>query len=183
MVQEITRILNRIDDGDTSASDELFEIVYDDLRRIAEQRMANESPGHTLQATALVNETYLRLLGADQQWDSKAHFFAAAAESMRRILVDRARKKHAKKRGGDWARVELHENAARVDDPSNEVEAVSDALDRFAEHYPERASLVKMRYFVGMTLPEIANALDISLSTAERHWAFAKAWLLRELRK
>jgi RNA polymerase sigma factor (TIGR02999 family) len=156
--------------------------VYDELRRIAQQKMAGESPGQTLQVTSLVHEAYLRLIG-DQQWENTSHFFGAAAESMRRILVDRARRKQATKRGGEHQRVELHENVAALNEPDDDVLAISESLDRFEVIDPDKAQLVKLRYFAGMTLVDAAKVMGISISTADRHWAFAKAWLLRELRR
>ena len=182
-MSDVTEILKRIDGGDAKASDELLPVVYDELRGIARRKLSHEAPGNTLQATALVNEAYLRLVGADQHWENKGHFFAAAAESMRRILVDRARQKRATKRGGEFKRVELHENAASVDSPSEDILAINDALDRFSREHSEKAELVKLRYFAGLKLVDAAKVMNISMSTADRHWAFAKAWLRREINK
>lgn len=180
-MSDVTELLKRIDCGDSKASEELLPVVYDELRGIARRKLSHEAPGNTLQATALVNEAYLRLIGTDQHWENKGHFFAAAAESMRRILVDRARKKRATKRGGDFKRVELHENAASTDSPDEDILAINDALDQFAIEHAEKAELVKLRYFAGLKLVDAAKVMNISISTADRYWAFAKAWLRREI--
>ncbi|MFK8111699.1 MAG: ECF-type sigma factor [Rubripirellula sp.] len=156
---------------------ELLPLVYGELRKLAAARLALEPSGQTLQPTALVHEAYLRISDSDQGWDSRGHFFAAAAESMRRILVDRARRKLALKHGGDRQRVELHDDAATGKRANEQMLAVHEALDRLEVEDADKATLVKLRYFVGMTLDESATALGISRATAARHWVFAKAWL------
>ena len=161
-------------------------IVYDELRALAEHRMAGESPGQTLQATALVHEAYLRLLGDDEagrRWDKKGHFFAAAAEAMRRILIDRARAKGAGKRGGGRARVSLSPEQITLDAVPQEILDLDEALGRLAEEDPSKADLVKLRFFAGLSLPQAAAVLSISSTTADRHWAYARAWLYNELRR
>lgn len=182
---DVTEILNRIDAGDQRASDELLPIVYDELRILASQRLAREWPNNSLQATELVHEAYLRLVGGDGTWQGLAHFFAAAAEAMRRILVDRARAKRSLKRGGG-RRVELHDSAvqaASADAAADEILVVSDLLDRFAEKHPEEAELAKLRYFADFNISEVARALEIPVSTAHDRWNFARAWLRREVEK
>ncbi|MBM3854204.1 MAG: sigma-70 family RNA polymerase sigma factor [Verrucomicrobia bacterium] len=180
---EITLVLQRIERGEEPAADRLLPLVYQDLRRLAAARMAAESPGQTLQPTALVHEAWLRL-GADRQpaWQNRAQFFAAAAEAMRRILIDRARRRKAQRRGGDRERVNLDdlEVAAAADDAR--VLQVNEALEKFAVEEPEKAELVKLRYFVGLTLEEAARALEIAEPTARRWWAYARAWLIKEMR-
>lgn len=180
---EITLVLQRIERGEEPAADRLLPLVYQDLRRLAAARMAAESPGQTLQPTALVHEAWLRL-GGDRQpaWQSRAQFFAAAAEAMRRILIDRARRRKAQRRGGDRERVDLDdlEVAAAPDDAR--VLQVNEALEKFAGEEPEKAELVKLRYFVGLTLEEAARALGIAEPTARRWWAYARAWLIKEMR-
>jgi RNA polymerase sigma factor (TIGR02999 family) len=181
---QVTRVLNSIDRGDPCAAGELLPLVYQELRRLAAQRLGREKPGQTLQATALVHEAYLRLVDVEhqQRWNSRGHFFAAAAESMRRILVENARRKHALKRGGGMAQVELSEEAelVAVEAPDDLLE-LNEALERLEAKDPQAAALVKLRYFAGLTVPESAEAMDVSLRTAERLWTFAKAWLYREL--
>ncbi|MCH8153556.1 MAG: sigma-70 family RNA polymerase sigma factor [Planctomycetes bacterium] len=182
---DVTRILTAIEDGDTRAVDELLPIVYNELRSLAEYRMARESPGQTLQATALVHEAYLRLLGDDEagrQWENKGHFFAAAAEAMRRILIDR-RAKGAVKRGGGRARVSLVADQVTLDAVPQEILDLDEALGRLAEEDPAKADLVKLRFFAGLSLPQAATVLGISTTTADRHWAYARAWLYNELRR
>jgi RNA polymerase sigma factor (TIGR02999 family) len=181
-VNDVTRILQSIDNGDPSAANELLPLVYDELRKLAAARIAHESPGQTLQATALVHEAWLKLAGSErQQWRGRAHFFGAAAEAMRRILIDKARAKTAQKRGADPKREELHESRIELRAPSEEVLAIHDALDALAAQDATAASVVKLRYFVGMSIPEIAEALDLAPRTADRHWAFARAWLKQEI--
>ncbi len=183
---DVTRILAAIEDGDVRAVDELLPIVYNELRALAEHRMASESPGQTLQATALVHEAYLRLLGDDEagrQWENKGHFFAAAAEAMRRILIDRARAKGAVKRGGGRARVSLVADQLKLDAVPQEILDLDEALGRLAEEDPAKADLVKLRFFAGLSLPQAATVLGISSTTADRHWAYARAWLYNELRR
>ncbi len=179
-------MLTAIERGEAGAAEELLPLVYDELRRLAAHKMAQEAPGQTLQPTALVHEAWLRL-GADAQppWHNRAHFFAAAAEAMRRILVERARQRTALKRGGGAERVSLDE----LDIPPNEVAddqrllAVDEALERLTAHHPLQAKVVKLRFFVGMTFEEIASVLGISLRTAKARWAYARAWLRVEMRK
>lgn len=175
---EVTRILEDIRGGRISA-DGLLPIVYAELRRLAEQRLARESPGQTLQATALVHEAYLRLvpLPDDAGWQSRGHFFAAAAEAMRRILVENARRKRRVKHGGQRRRVELQDAHVAIVGPAEDILALDAALDEFGRLEPDKARLVKLRYFAGLTEQEAADALGISRSTAARHWAFARAWL------
>jgi RNA polymerase sigma factor (TIGR02999 family) len=185
-MSEVTRILNAIQAGDAAAADELLPLVYDELRRLAASKMANEAPGHTLQATALVHEAWLRLVGPQQQpqrWPNRAHFFAAAAEAMRRILVDHARRKLSLKRGGGAERVDLHESALVLAVPPDELLAVNEALDALAREDPAAAELVKLRYFVGMTMEEAATALGLAKRTAESLWTYARVWLHREIRR
>src|SRR5436305_2923720 len=179
-MSDVTRILIAVEAGDPHAAAELLPLVYEELRKLAAQRLAGEKPGQTLQATALVHEAYLRLVGEGQQgqqhFDGRGHFFAAAAEAMRRILVDHAREKGADKRGGRWKRVELADwhNVAQ---PLEQFVALSEALDRLAALEPQKAQLVTLRFFGGLTLPEAADALGVSLRTAERWWLFARSWL------
>jgi RNA polymerase sigma factor (TIGR02999 family) len=186
LVTEITRILQRAQQGDLSAAEELLPLVYDELRKLAAQKLARETPGQTLQATALVHDAWLRL-GGDRQatWQNRAHFFAAAAEAMRRILIDNARRKKAERHGGQAERVALDieslELAAGMDD--DQLLAVHEALDRLAAHDAVKAELVKLRFFTGLTIGEAAQVLNLSEPTAKRYWAYARAWLYREIRK
>ena len=180
-MSDITRILTAIEEGDAHASDQLLPLVYGELRALAQQRMRQEAPGHTLQATALVHEAYLRLLGpedgAEIRWDSRGHFFAAAAEAMRRILIDRARAKGAAKRGGDWKRIRTDLSTVSLDHPPAELLDLDDALGRLRDEEPLPAQLVTLRFFAGLTMEQAANVLGISVATAGRHWAYARAWL------
>jgi RNA polymerase sigma factor (TIGR02999 family) len=179
---DITQILDQIGEGDANASSQLLPLVYDELRRLATAKMAQESPGHTLQATALVHEAYLRLVGNDsgKSYHDRRHFFAVAATSMRRILVDRARAKQSAKRGGDLQREALLDVAQSL--PDHELLALSEALDRLKSEDPIKAELVELRFFVGLTGDQAAEVLGISPSTADRQWAFARAWLKTEVR-
>jgi len=181
-VSELTVILQRIDQGDPHAADELLPLVYEELRKLAAQKMARESPGQTLQATALVHEAWLRL-GGDQQpeWQNRAHFFAAAAEAMRRILIDNARRKTSLRHGGGAERVNLDglEVATGMDD--DQLLALDEALDRLAEHDAEKAQLVKLRFFAHLTNAQAAKVLGVSEPTVKRYWSYARAWLFREL--
>jgi len=181
---EVTRILNAIDAGDPHAAAQLLPLVYDELRQLAAQRLAQENPGQTLGATALVHEAYLRLVGDGQErhWDHRGHFFAAAAESMRRILVDAARRKQAIRHGGGRRRVALHDHH-RITQSPDDLLALDDALTRFASEEPAKAELVKLRFFAGLSTPDAAAALGISLATAERWWAYARTWLFSELQE
>jgi len=182
-VSEVTRILDRVRQGDATAADELLPLVYEELRKLAAQKMAHEVPGQTLQPTALVHEAWLKLAGSNrQQWRGRAHFFGAASEAMRRILIDTARRKAAQKRGQGMKLEELHESHLYLRAPAEEALAVNEALDEFAAQEPLSAEIVKLRYFVGMTVPEIAEALELSVSTVERHWTYARAWLRTAVR-
>jgi RNA polymerase sigma factor (TIGR02999 family) len=182
-VNEFTQILAAVERDDPRAAEQLLPLVYDELRKLAAQELAQEKPGQTLQATALVHEAFLRLAGADgtRHWNGRAHFFRAAADAMRRILVDRARAKHSQKRGGAWRQVDLDEAAKVVHDPSHDVVDVSEALDRLAAHDPLKAELVKLRFFAGLSVEEVADLLGISRATADRYWRYAKTWLYCEL--
>jgi RNA polymerase sigma factor (TIGR02999 family) len=180
-MSEVTRILSAIEHGDRHAAGQLLPLVYDELRRLAAQKLAQEKPGHTLDATALVHEAYLRLVDTEEarQWDSRGHFFAAAAEAMRRILVDRARRKRSRKRGGDRVRVAFDETNLAAAAGAEEVLAVDEALAGLAAADAQAAELVKLRYFGGLTIPEAAQALNLSPRSADRLWAYARAWLRR----
>jgi RNA polymerase sigma factor (TIGR02999 family) len=179
----VTHILNAIEQGDPQAADQLLPLVYDQLRLLASQKLGQEKPGQTLQATALVNEAYVRLVGTgdEKQWDNRRHFFAAAAEAMRRILVDNARRKQSRKHGGDWQRREVDADALVAPEPNLDLLELDAALHRLAEHDPLKAKLVELRYFAGLTGDEAAAVLGLSPSSADRHWAFTRAWLRREL--
>jgi RNA polymerase sigma factor (TIGR02999 family) len=186
-MSEVTRILSALEQGDPSAADQLLPLVYDELRRLAAQRLAHENPGHTLQATALVHEAYLRLVDVEQaqRWNSRGHFFAAAAEAMRRILVEQARYKKRLRHGGQFQSQPLEEHEPAIAAPVDEVDllTLNEALDRLEAASPRRAQLVKLRYFAGFTMPEVAEMLGVSRSTAEADWTYAKAWLAREIGK
>jgi RNA polymerase sigma factor (TIGR02999 family) len=180
---EVTRILEAIQHGDPKAAEELLPLVYNELRRIAAHKMASEAPGHTLQPTALVHEAWLRLAASERRgWDNRSHFFAAAAEAMRRILVEHARRKQALKRGGGAVREELHDSVLVLAVPPDELLAVHEALDKLAREDAPAAELVKLRYFVGMTMEEAASALGMAKRTAEDLWTYARVWLHREIR-
>jgi RNA polymerase sigma factor (TIGR02999 family) len=180
---EVSRLLSAARQGDPHAAAQLLPLVYDELRRLAARRLAHEAPGQTLQATALVHEAYLRLVGGGQadRWDDRGHFFAAAAEAMRRILVESARRRRSLKRGGDRAREGLDVEEIAVPAPREDLLALDEALDRLAALDPVKAELVKLRYFAGCTIAEAAGLLNISTATAERHWAYARAWLHQEV--
>jgi RNA polymerase sigma factor (TIGR02999 family) len=182
-VSDATRLLQAIAQGDPHAAEQLLPLVYDELRQLAAHRLAVEKPGQTLQATALVHEAYLRLIGPaeGEPWTSRGHFFAACAEAMRRILVESARRKGRQKHGGGRRRLDLDEACPVVRPPSDDLLALDEALTRLAERDPARAELVKLRFFAGLTMPEAARALGISLATAERQWKFVRAWLYAEL--
>ena len=184
-MNEVTRILSGIEAGDPHAAEQLLPLVYDELRKLAAQKLAQEKPGQTLEATALVHEAYVRLVDTGQvpHWNSRGHFFAAAAEAMRRILVDQARKKMSRKRGGGLERLPLEEVDIGVPQPAVDLLAVNDALAKFESIDKAAANLVKLRYYAGLTLPQAAEALGISSSTADRQWAYARAWLHAELRE
>lgn len=183
-MSDVTRILSAIDQGDPHAAERLLPLVYDELRKLAAQRLAGEKPGQTLQATALVHEAYLRLLGAQQvqRWDSKGHFFAAAAEAMRRILLNRARDKKRVKRGGKRPRVDLDQIEIALDTNDEQLIALDEALTAFAVEDPEAARLVNLRFFAGLTLKDAAASLGLAPRTGERQWAYARAWLYARLR-
>jgi RNA polymerase sigma factor (TIGR02999 family) len=182
-MNEVTRILSAIEQGDSRAAGQLLPLVYDELRKLAAQRLAREKPGQTLQATALVHDAYLRLVGVqDPGWDSRGHFFAAAAEAMRRILVEAARRKHGPERGGDFTRHDLDPEQTAPPGPSPRLLALDEALDRLAAIEPRAAEVVKLRYFAGLTVAEAASALGISPRTADSDWAYARAWLVTALR-
>jgi RNA polymerase sigma factor (TIGR02999 family) len=182
-MSEVTHILSAIEQGDPHAAEQLLPLVYDELRRLAARRLAGEGPGHTLQPTALVHEAYLKLVGPDPQhaWNGRVHFFAAAAEAMRRILIDHARRKHRARRGGRMKRVELEDldDIDLVTDSggADQLLALDKALTQLAAADPRRAELVRLRYFAGLTLEQAAELLGVSRATADRHWAFARAWL------
>ena len=178
---DVTRILADMRAGDERAAERLLAAVYDELRRLAAHRMARERPGQTLQATALVHEAWLRLAGDQSGFENRAHFFGAAAEAMRRILVEAARRRARIKRGGGRQRVELSENVAGVLPESTDLLALDEALENLATEDPRKAELVKLRYFTGLTLPDAAEILGISRGTAGRDWAFARAWLFQEM--
>ena len=182
-MSEVTRILSALEQGDAQAAEQLLPLVYAELRRLAAQKLAQETPGQTLEATALVHEAYLRLAGPEgaRRWNGRAHFFRAAAEAMRRILVDRARARQSQKRGGARRRVDLDRAAELGRGPAEDAVAVSEALDRLAAQDPVKAELVKLRFFAGLSVAEAADLLGISRATADRHWGYAKAWLYRRI--
>lgn len=182
-MSDVTRILSAIEAGDAHAAEQLLPLVYDELRKLAAQRLAQEKPGQTLEATALVHEAYLRLVDVEkaQQWHSRGHFFAAAAEAMRRILVDNARRKQSKKRGGDCLRLDCDQLAAGTSERIDDVLDIDAALVGLANADPQAAELVKLRYFAGLSIPQAAAALAISPRNADFLWAYARAWLLRFL--
>jgi RNA polymerase sigma factor (TIGR02999 family) len=182
-MSDVTRTLSQIESGDPAAAEKLLPLVYDELRKLAAAKLAQEKPGQTLQATALVHDAYLRLVDGDQtrHWNSRGHFFGAAAEAMRRIVIERARHRGRLKRGGERQRVELDSACSMEEAPSLDLLALDEALTKLAAVEPAKADLVKLRFFAGLTMPEAADALGISLATAERYWTFAKAWLHSEL--
>jgi RNA polymerase sigma factor (TIGR02999 family) len=180
---DLTQLLNRLSGERHVAADQLLPLVYQELRRVAAQKMARETPGQTLQATALVHEAWMRVGGENQSWENRAHFFGAAAEAMRRILIDRARSKRAERHGGGQERIDVDEVEIVAPVQDEELLAVHDSLDQFAAHDAQKAELVKLRYFAGLTIAEAADVLGISVPTAKRHWAYARAWLFREIGK
>ncbi len=184
-MSDITRILHQFELGDPTASDQLLPLVYEELRLLARQRLANEKPGQTLQATALVHEAYLRLVGKenDASWDNRGHFFAAAAEAMRRILIELARRKRGPRAGGDHQRVDLPEHELGIMDSRLDIVELSDALDELAQQDSRAAELVKLRFFAGLTLAQAAQALEVSLTTAKTDWKYAKNWLRASLHR
>src|SRR5262245_26614782 len=182
-MSDVTGILSAIEQGDPSAAGELMPLIYGELRKLAALKMAEEAPGQTLQATALVHEAYIRLVDVQQvqHWNSRGHFFAAAAEAMRRILVDAARRHRAVKRGGNFERVELLELPDNADSDPVDLLALDEALKRLEQLHPEKARVIKLRFFTGCTLEQTAEMLGISRATAQRHWAYARAWLFGQM--
>jgi RNA polymerase sigma factor (TIGR02999 family) len=183
-MSDVTRILSMIESGDQQASDELLPLVYDELRKLAAARMANERPDHTLQATALVHDAYVRLVGSSSgaEWKNRSHFFAAAAEAMRKILIDSARRRQTQKRGGDLEKVPLDDIALGTEVPLDDMLDFDEALSRLEGADPDAAQLVKLRVFAGLSVEEAAESLGVAARTAYRDWSFAQAWLYRELR-
>ena len=182
-MKEVTQILKAIGDGRVEAAEELLPLVYSELRRLAAARLAQERPGQTLQATALVHEAYLRLTSSEEpaSWENRGHFFAAAAEAMRRILVESARRKRRLRHGGGFQRVELDDAAAAIEAPSEDLLALDEALQVFEQEEPEKARLVKLRYFAGLNEEQAAEVLGVSRATTARWWAFARAWLYNRI--
>ena len=181
---DVTKILSAIERGDQAASEKLLPLVYDELRKLAAAKLSKEKPGQTLQPTMLVHEAYLRLVDVDQPqlWNGRGHFFGAAAEAMRRILVEKARRKLSLKQGGHLRRVDLDSAKAAIENPVEDLLALDEALTQFEQQWPDKAKLVKLRYFAGLTIPEASEAMGISTSTAERYWRFARAWLHSQLK-
>jgi len=181
-MSDLPRILDRAQTGDPNAAEALLPLVYEQFRKLASHKLANQPPGQTLQPTALVHEAWLRLVGGGQRhWNSRGHFFAAAAEAMRRILIEVIRRKQSQQRGGNWQRIELDESTLVLERPASEMLDIDAALEKLAREDALAADLVKLRYFVGLTLPEAAEALNISARTADRLWAYARSWLRQEL--
>jgi RNA polymerase sigma factor (TIGR02999 family) len=181
-MSDVTRMLDRAQAGDPKAAEELLPLVYQELRKLAAHKMANEAPGHTLQPTALVHEAWLRITAdGHRHWNSRGHFFCAAAEAMRRILIEAVRRKQTQQRGGHWQRTELDESKLVLERPAAEMLDIDGALEKLAREDPLAADLVKLRYFVGLTLPEAAAALNLSPRTTDRLWAYARSWLRQEL--
>ena len=180
---DVTRILSEIEQGDPHAAEQLLPLIYDELRKLAAAKLAQEKPGQTLQATALVHEAYIRLVDVDkaQHWSSRGHFFAAAAEAMRRILVDAARSKASLKRGGDFARIDLPQIIQPATGQPVDLLALDEALKKLEQDHPDQAVIVKLRFFAGLSLEEAASAAGVSRATAERRWAYARAWLFGQL--
>lgn len=183
-MHDVTRILSAIEHGDPQAAKQLLPLIYEELRKLAAQKLARESSGQTLQATALVHEAYLRLVGPEngQSWDSRGHFFAAAAEAMRRILVDKARRKRSVKHGGQHVRQTFNPESLEAPDGSEDLLDLDEALKKLALVEPQIAELVKLRYFAGLTIPQVAEVLGVSPRTADSYWAYSKAFLFKELR-
>ena len=183
-MNDVTQILSQIEQGDPSAAEQLLPLVYDELRRLAAAKLSKEEPGQTIQATVLVHEAYMRLVDIDQplRWNGRNHFFGAAAEAMRRILVERARRKKSSKQGGHLRRVDLVVPSTAVENPVEDLLALDEALTRFEQQWPDKAKLVKLKYFAGLTIPQASEALGISTATAERYWRFARAWLHSQLK-
>ena len=183
-MSDVTRILSQIESGDPSAAEQLLPLVYDELRKLAAAKLAHEKPGQTLQATALVHDAYIRLVDVEkgQHWDSRGHFFAAAAEAMRRILIQNVRRKRAEKRGGDWDRWELNDADLAVESQGLDIVCLSDALDLLSAEDPTAAELAKLRLFAGLSVDDAGSALKLPRTTAYRQWAYAQAWLKAKLR-
>lgn len=183
-MSDVTQILSQIENGDGQAAEKLLPLVYDELRRLAAEMMAHEKPGQTLQATALVHEAYIRLVDTDeaQHWNSRGHFFGAAAEAMRRILVEQARRKCGRKQGGQWERLYVPLDGLCEPDMPERMLAIDEALRKLSQENPQVARLVELRYFAGLSPDEAASALGVSTRTARRYWVYAKAWLIEELR-
>jgi RNA polymerase sigma factor (TIGR02999 family) len=183
-MSDVTRILIAIEQGDAKAADELLPVVYEELRRLAAAKMSQEPPGQTLQATALVHEEYIRLVGAEaQSWNSRTHFFAAAAEAMRRILIENARRKQRLIHGGGQRRVDIQDADLAIEEPSEDLVALDEALAKLTIEDPIKADLVKLRYFAGLTIEQAAKMLEISRATADRYWSYARAFLFHEINK
>jgi RNA polymerase sigma factor (TIGR02999 family) len=183
-LSDLTHILDRVQQGDPKAAEELLPLVYDELRKLAMAKMAREAPGQTLQATALVHEAWLRLAGGgEQHWNSRGHFFGAAAEAMRRILVERARKRDRVRHGGGLEKVDWESVTIATEDSDDTVLAIHEALEKLAKQSPQKAEIVKLRYFTGLEHEEIAQALGVSEPTVRRHWAYARSWLYAELKE
>ncbi len=183
-MSDISHILSAIERGEPGAAEKLLPLVYQDLRRLAAKRLAREAPGQSLLSSDLVHEAYLRLVGGrtQEEWDGRGHFFAAAAEAMRRILVEKARRRNRHKHGGGCSQVDLDAAAMLAEQPSEDLEALDKALSKLAEEDPAKAEVVKLRFFTGLTMPEIAKIMRFSLATAERHWTYARTWLYAELK-
>jgi RNA polymerase sigma factor (TIGR02999 family) len=181
---DVTRILNAMEQGDPTASEKLLPIVYEELQKLARARLSKEKPGQTIQPTMLVHEAYLRLVDIDQaqKWNNRGHFFGAAAEAMRRILVENARRKQSLKRGGHARHLELDPALAAIENPIEDLLDLDQAMTRLEQEWPKNAQLVKLRYFAGLTIPEASKAMGISTATAERYWRFARAWLHSQLK-
>jgi RNA polymerase sigma factor (TIGR02999 family) len=183
-MSDVTRILTAIEQGDARAADKLLPLVYEELRRLAAHKMSHEPPGQTLQATALVHEAYIRLVGSeDQNWRGRTHFFAAAAEAMRRILIDSARRRKSLKRGGGHRKANLDDVELAIEEPSEDILALDEALAKLAIEDPVKANLVKLRYFAGLTIQQAAGILGISRATADRYWSYSRVWLFHETGK
>src|SRR5262245_135962 len=184
-MSDVTRILSQIGQGDPHAAEKLLPLVYQELRKLAAAKLAQEKPGQTLQATALVHEAYVRLVGVDgaEKWDNRGHFFAAAAEAMRRILLDQARKKQSQRRGGSWKRQPLEDIEIQASEPQADLLAADEALEKFHRIDAVAAQLVKLRFYAGLTIPQAAAILSVSPATADRYWAYARVWLHAELTK
>lgn len=181
-MSEVTRILTAIEQGDAKAADDLLSLVYEELRRLAAQKLSREKPGQTLQATALIHEAYIRLVGSESQdWKGRTHFFAAAAEAMRRILIENARRKQTLKRGGDRQRIDIDDVELAVKESPDDILVLDEALEKLAREDSVVAELVKLRYFAGLTLEQTAEVLGVSARTADRYWAYARAWLYQEI--